>query len=781
MNYIIENQYIAKEFRITNNKLISAQLQNKISGDAFTPDGSGAEFYIHFINSDDSISPKNTDVTEVIEEEGKLTVHFEEKMGFQCTLQFTLGAEDRHIRKQLSFQCTGNEAVDYIDLESIGLANAKTSWSRPDMAKTVGGVDGYYSTLGQPVYFDSFYIGCEFPATENKIDGGAHIRYYRGESYHGQHVSTPVTIIGAARSSDKEILRQDFLAYIEGISVPADLRVQYNSWYDHMLKISAENIEESFYEIEKGITGQGIPPMDSYVVDDGWNDYSKPFWCFNKKFPNELYDSMDLAKRFCSNFGLWLGPRGGYTTNTPKFAKHMDRAGTGHYNPKANDICVGSKLYQDNVQKIFLDYMERFDINYWKLDGFINKPCPKTNHGHKTGGYKQMYYITECWERWIAIFASMRKAREEKGKDLWINMTCYVNPSPWWLQWVNSFWLQNCQDMDFAHNVKGQRQVDQVLSYRDDRYFDFAQVRDQQFPLSRIYNHEPIYGNTAKLKYTDEEFEKYLYMHATRGMAFWELYYSYNLMSPAKWKANGDVLKWVRANYHILKHAQLIGETPVKNRVYGYSAWTDEEGILSLRNPTSKPASFKITLDELIGVKDSVQNVHRYNVYNKTEEETQERFSRGASFTVTLAPFEVKVYQFGAEDKRYAYPQNCNDFSILFTPAADGKVASNNDVTVAVEKGHTVFTVDDLTLTTRDSVLGKELCLVREKNGMLKAYVNGTLTDSVYHTPAKTQVNQTLQLEAAGGKVLTHALAYNELSGKEPQQPSFFRRLFSKS
>lgn len=781
MNYKVENQYIAKEFRIVNNKLISAELHNKISGDTFVPDGNGCEFYIKLAGNENIISSKNADVADILPEDGKLTVRFAEKEGFTCTLVFTLGADSKYIRKQLSFHCENSQLVDYIDLESIGLVNAKSSWARPEMENTVGGVDGFYSTLGQPIYFDSFFMGCEFPATDNNIESCARIRYYRGESYRGKDVTLPVTVIGAARSNEKEILRQDFLAYIAGISVPADFRVQYNSWYDHMLDISAENIEKSFYEIEKGMTGQGIPPLDSYVVDDGWNDYKNEFWSFNKKFPNELYDSMALAKNFCSEFGLWLGPRGGYTGDTPKFAKHMDKAGTGHYNPKSKDICIGSKTYQENVLKIFLDYMERFDINYWKLDGFINQPCPKEGHGHKTGGYKDMYYVTECWERWIEIFETMRAARAKKGKDLWINMTCYVNPSPWWLQWVNSFWLQNSGDIDFAKNIKGQRQVDQVLSYRDDRYFDFAQVRDQQFPLSHLYNHEPIYGNSAKLDYTDEEFEKYLYMHATRGMAFWELYYSYNMMTPAKWKANGDVLKWARANYDILQHAQLIGKTPVRNEVYGYSAWTDTEGVISLRNPTDKPVSYTITMDELIGVKDTVQNVNRYNVYNKSEGETEEKFCRGASFTVDLAPFEVKIYQFGAEDKRYQYPENCNDFSIVFTAEADCALVSNSHVSASVTDGRAVFTVDNLTLVTKENVTGKPVTLVREKNGMLKAYINGVLTDSVYQPPLHTQVELPAgEADSEDCRVLDHALAYDQVEGRPVQKTGFFSRLFRK-
>ena len=56
-----------------------------------------------------------------------------------------------------------------------------------------------------------------------------------------------------------------------------------------MLNISAENIEHSFLEVDKGMTHAGTKALDRYVMDDGWNDYSKGFWSFNDKFPNEAY------------------------------------------------------------------------------------------------------------------------------------------------------------------------------------------------------------------------------------------------------------------------------------------------------------------------------------------------------------------------------------------------------------------------------------------------------------------------------------------------------------
>ena len=32
------------------------------------------------------------------------------------------------------------------------------------------------------------------------------------------------------------------------------------------------------------LSANGIPPLDAYVIDDGWNDYKAPFWSINKKY-----------------------------------------------------------------------------------------------------------------------------------------------------------------------------------------------------------------------------------------------------------------------------------------------------------------------------------------------------------------------------------------------------------------------------------------------------------------------------------------------------------------
>ena len=516
------------------------------------------------------------------------------------------------------------------------------------------------------------FFGLEFPASETEIEGNqkVRIRYYSGKSFEmlaseGRMVdsgtfTTWKEVIGATRSTDMDVIQTDFFSYIHDISVPVDFRIQYNSWYDFMLDINENNILNSFREVERGLTQNGVRPIDSYVMDDGWNAYGPwqeenkaKFWSFNSKFPNELFTPSDLSHRLSSDCGLWLGPRGGYNYFI-KFAPFLEENGNGKLNRNSSDICTNHKVYCEKLKTFFLDCQQRFDVNYWKLDGFSARPPqPDPQGNYISGGYQGMYYVTEHWERWIDIFQAMRNQRGEKRNDLWINLTCYVNPSPWFLQWGNSVWMQNSQDIGRL-NVKRLSQLDQLLSYRDDRYFDFVKTRAFQFPLAHLYNHDPIYGNTANLagKMNDDEFRTYLMMMATRDTAFWELYYSYNMMNEGqKWVINADVLHWINDNYEILKHAKLIGQTPAKGTPYGYSAWSGQEGIISVRNPSDEVKEFDFTLDRIIGMPEGLKGLYRTSVWTyragEQKEDTKDHlFGYGEQISLSLQPGEVRIWKF---------------------------------------------------------------------------------------------------------------------------------------
>ena len=673
---IIGNAYIERRFSIKDDRLVTTEIINKIAdGERKIKFKSySAEFVVAFkmkktvgssteFLSSNSLKLDNVNVF-------KHRVEFVFRRCYYNGAKITfiesveIGDDDHYMRKYIEMVIAPEEqhliTIDYIDNEHILIDIPEQQWRIGNIEPAY--LSPYHSALGQPVYINGLFLGLEFPLAENNIENNTvYLRYFSGKRFDrlnlncGHTFKTWSSVVGVARSTEHQVIREDFLKYIRDISRKISPRFQYNSWYDHMHDITNENISQSFKEIEDKLSKTMVPPLDSYVVDDGFVDWNSDFWSFNSKFPEELYPASSLAKKMSSQLGLWNGPRGGYDIfKTPKFGKNIQKAGKGGFNRASLDVCVSSHEYIKNITEYYLECDRKFDINYWKLDGFLLRACPSTKHGHLTGGYNQMYQYTEMWENWINIFKKLRLNREAAGKRLWINQTSYCNASPWFLQWSDSLWLQNSGDIGFIDKTNNGEElstldVDKVLTYRDNCYYDFSVVRNYQFPHEFIYNHDPIYGNTANISMTDEEYRRYMLMMTTRGNAFWELYYSYNMFNEAKWRINADALRFVRNNYHILKSSQFIGGSPGDGQVYGYSAWTKNAGIISVRNPSNHRKSFTVTIDRKIGAYENTGGFRCAYIYPYTSDSHNKLYNYGDSITFELEPCQVKILKFSNE------------------------------------------------------------------------------------------------------------------------------------
>ena len=695
---IIGNDYIERRFLIKDNQLTTTEIINKrIDGEKSIKFKSySAEFIVAFRvkktigYKTEFLSSNNLKLDNVNIFKHRVEFIFKRcsyngaKITFVESIE--IGDDDHYMHKYIEMVVAPEEqhliTLDYIDGEHILIDTPEQQWRIGEIEPAY--LSSYHSALGQPVYINGFFLGSEFPLNENNIENDTvYMRYFSGKRFDmlnlncGHTFKTWNTVVGAARSMEHTVIREDFLTYIRNISRKVKPRFQYNSWYDHMHDITNENIMSSFKEIEDNLSKTMVPPLDSYVVDDGFVDWSANFWEFNEKFPEELYPAASIAKKFSSEFGLWNGPRGGYhDVKTPRFGKNMEKAGTGGYNRAARDVCVSSTDYIKNITDYYISCDKKFDINYWKLDGFLLKACPSKKHGHMTGGYNQMYQYTEMWENWINIFKKLRINRESVGKDLWINQTSYCNASPWFLQWADSLWIQNSGDIGFIDKTDSgeelsKRDIDRVLTYRDNCYYDFSVTRDYQFPHEFIYNHDPIYGNTAKISMTDEEYRKYMLMMTTRGNAFWELYYSYNMFNDAKWRINADALRFIRNNYEILKSSQFIGGSPKDGEAYGYSAWTENAGIVSLRNPSNEKKSFTLTLNEKIGVYKTTDNLKKVSIYPYTTDSDSKTYKYGDEITFELSPCEALIFKFSSVNEKtpsliYGKFESENELLLIF-------------------------------------------------------------------------------------------------------------------
>lgn len=625
---------------------------------------------------------------------------------------------DHFMRKFLEVKLEDETArINFIDGEHIVTSSDDTMWTVPKESGVVQ-MDAAKATLGQPIYVNGLFMGSEFPETDTQIaDSLGRTRYWTGKNFadfkrdnqlttDGKYVSWQ-TVCGATHSngSDMNVVQSDFYAYITSISKPSEFRIQYNSWFDNMMFIDDENIIESFKAVDKQLSETGVRPLESYVVDDGWNQYRKNetqyttgddlrrngsvdgkygvnntgFWQFNNKFPDGLTPSSNLVRKLGSNFGVWIGPRGGYNYYG-NLASIIQDAGKG--SSAGGSIDVADQRYVTNFTDMAVTWMEDYGVNYWKWDGFADSAQYGAfasgesavgydeAHQHMYGGPNGYFHATDLWEKWIVLFDKVwETASTEQIEDLWISLTCYVNPSPWFLQWSNSVWIQCVGDRGEVHGGAGNDKMNTMLTYRDACYYEFINSNQFQFPLANLYNHDPIYGKEGTGITADsmdgEQFRNYLFMQGTRGTAFWELYYSDSLFNDEKYLINADFLAWEEGNFDMLRNAKWIGGDPASNagltsnptvntpgtqEAYGFSGFNTagNEGIISMRNPANAERTIEFTLDAGIGcTEDGTYQVVRDHVYTqggKSAAEAPRTIAKGQKVSVTLKPGETQIW-----------------------------------------------------------------------------------------------------------------------------------------
>lgn len=631
---------------------------------------------------------------------------------------------DHFMRKFLEIKASDREArFEYIDGEHLKTQESDTKWTIPTNKGGVVQMTAEKANLGQPIYINGLFLGSEFPATDTQIvQNLGRMRYYTGKNFtdfardgqlteDGKYV-TWQTVLGASASngSDMQVVQSDFYRYINSIATPSDFRIQYNSWFDNMMFITDENILSSFSAVDKHFSKTGVRPLDSYVVDDGWNIYrpnssslrggddirrngandvnTAGFWQFNSKFPQELTPSSELVQNFGSNFGVWIGPRGGYNYQS-QLAGIITRAGKG--STAGHSIDVADTRYIRHYEEMVLDWMTRFNVNYWKWDGFAdnaqynafpsgaNVVGYSESNQHMYGGVNGFYHSTDLWEKWIGLMKNVRThAARLNIPKLWISLTCYVNPSPWFLQWANSVWLQCVGDRGERRttNTLLNNMMDMMMTYRDGSYYDFVKEHQFQFPLANIYNHDPIYGKEGTgiraNSMNGAQFRNYMFMQGTRGTAFWELYYSDELFNNEKYLINADFLEWAEANFAQLRNAKMIGgnpdteskltSSPIRNagtqEAYGFAGFAGGKGIVSVRNPAPVEKQIQFTLNESIGVtEDGTYYVVPVSVYTHpghTPATPAESYNKGDQVTLNLKPGETQVLSLSKERDQVA-------------------------------------------------------------------------------------------------------------------------------
>ncbi|MDE7070634.1 MAG: alpha-galactosidase [Clostridia bacterium] len=654
-----ESKNVVKGIEIDGDKIVGAYVVNKITGNRINQSGyeCGVSYFVKSGIMRKKAFFDSAQMSVVATEESAVELAITHGgIDWNIRIEYIADEQSGALRKTLELKASDPQVeIDYIALDSFDVSVANFKWCIPKVKKRVM-IPAYITTMGQPYYVEDMFFGGEFPVADNRIENDvASSRYYIGRKFaeisnDGVYNTVPF-VIGGGKQATFHSMRADFFEYISTIvAQPAKFRLQFNSWYDNMLDIDSDKIGKSFRAIAEGFKQAGLSPLDCYVVDDGWIDYkSAKFWEFDKdKFPDEFYNESKLTKELGSTFGVWFGPRGGYTQQTYKYAKLLDSIGY----PKCNqsfDICACNPKYIKDLCAKMSKFCEKYNVSYFKIDGFAITPCKAKNHGHPKGVGDGLYFYTYLWEEWTKGFEAIRKTRP----DVFLNVTSYAHCSPWFLKWCDAIWLNNCSDMGYAG--KGDN-LSQCLNYRDGKYRDFFEVRQLQFPISNLYNHEPCYAErncnppmTSNLQnpgpahptvvYDIEQFKKYLYMCMMRGTGFVELYFSPQMLDEQKYQVATQVLQWAEENFDTIRHSVFFGDAPEEGGVYGYYAFNNGKGILAIRNSSDKIVNYAFD-HKALSFDSGQYEISRF--YPAKEE--RKTVASGDKFDIELQPFEIKLY-----------------------------------------------------------------------------------------------------------------------------------------
>ncbi|MBD0833407.1 alpha-galactosidase [Aestuariibaculum sediminum] len=667
--YILENDYLSRCISIKDGYLVTTKIQNKINGQSLTPEAA-KEFKIRVSKGTDKVGGdiiltskdfKVENVSELKTGDGqKLVVNVSnEENNLKVAVQYELGNEQPYIHKYLTIIANEELTLERIDVEAIDAKGAYQPYKLKEI--TTRAAANWKPGLGQPLYDTetATFWGTEFPASTNLvINQDLNCGYLWGNTLKkGQEYTSYKSVVGVA--DDYKFIDEAFYDYINQIRVrPLRLQVQYNSWFDFYTGVNKDNFKASVLKVnDELVNKRNVTPLKAYVIDDGWQDSRRPesdwsdqVWKVNNKFSSNLADTHKTVDSLGAMLGVWLSP-----ASILGALPMVEKMGNQGFEKLGRSMSMTGPKYMQRLEDRILE-LEKDGVCYFKFDGLFGHLNIRDFElkGRGTPAMPQLdvenliendsvlsdpkydelktYYLVNGTERLMSIFKKMATV----NPDVFIAITNGAYLSPWWLQYIDVVWMINAGDA-----AEGGTRTDELV-YRDGIYYEIWKEEETKFPMNALFNHEPKKVKTGESK---EAFKDYLLMNISRGTGFIELYLKTDVLSNADWDVLAEGLKWSEQVFPLFTNVKMHGGNPKNLDVYGYSAWKDHSGYVSIHNPSNQTKTYTLKLDRILGVKED----GTYNVSSPIESDLKQlenTYTSGDTITISLEPKEIRILNF---------------------------------------------------------------------------------------------------------------------------------------
>ena len=485
-------------------------------------------------------------------------------------------------------------------------------------------VDG--SVDGSPVTSHDDWLGFEHPMSKADAWRGK-VKMWIERTLplpKGQSV-TYSAVIGVAHAGQ---MRRDFGAYIERERAhPYRPFLHYNSWYDigFFTPYTEAEALDRINTFGKELVEKRHVKMDSFLFDDGWDDYSGS-WHFSKAFPDGFKPLCKAAEKYGAAPGIWLSPWGGYGK------PHAERVANGRklgYGIVDGSLALSAPKYWKRFHEVVMTLLDKDCINQFKFDG--------------TGNVNSVYPGSRFDSDFAAAIQLIDDIRADKP-DTFINLTTGTWASPFWLRYADSIWRDG-----YDHNFTGVGSYrEQWITYRDEQTYRNIVEKGPLFPINSLMLHGIIYAQHAVHLDTDpgHDFANEVHSYFATGTDLQEMYITPSLLTTQDWDTLADAAKWSRANADVLRDTHWIGGDPGRLDVYGWAAWSSSKSFITLRNPDDKPRLAILDVGrELQLPKDAARTFAVSDVWRTGGSDVPKTLDAGRETTITLRPFEVLTLQ----------------------------------------------------------------------------------------------------------------------------------------
>ncbi len=481
----------------------------------------------------------------------------------------------------------------------------------------VPGLQTIGTVPGCPVAGGGMYFGLEMPGAQNAVEpNGARI------GFNCQLTLAPANhyefgwVSGVAPAGQ---LRRSFLYYVERERArPSSPFLHYNCWYDLGFSVDAEKMLDVVSNFDREMVKKRGVPVQSYLVDDGWDDPSRGLWAENlEKFPGGFAALKTRMDQLNAHLAIWISPLGGYGGAEERTADAQKMGLV----PAGTNLDLAYPGYQQWFQNRCLQLMREAGVNAFKWDRAGEGVSP----------------------HFMALLDIAKNLRQQ-NPAVFINVTVGTWPSPFWLNFVDSTWRNGSADVGWA-GVGDDRE--RWLTFRDGECRRMFVQKSPLYPLNSIMAHGLVHGRCfqgERVGQAGPHLRNEARSYFAIGASLQELYLTPSMMTPQAWDEVADAARWAHAHADVLVDSHWVGGDPLKLEIYGYAAWSPRQGTLMLRNPDNRPQTVSLDAATLFELPAGAAKTYALTTPYPDQRVQSLRWGAGQPQRLTLQPFEVLVF-----------------------------------------------------------------------------------------------------------------------------------------